>query len=543
MFSYRDILKWGDKKERTLDQGMRKLLVELFGFTEKETEQNLYFKKNPVKLETPCSINSEIINEFELICGKENLSFTDMDRAMHSCGKYYGELLKLSLGIIENLPDLVIYPRNSNEVAAIVRICNKLKIPIIAFGGGSSVTGALQAPKGGVCLDLSRNMNRILEINEINNSVTVETGILGPKLENALNNYLDGYTCGHFPQSFEFSTVGGWIAARGAGTHSTGFGKMEDIVLSLRVICPSGNIHTKDYPANAEGIDLNRIFMGSEGIFGIITEACLKIRTYNPKNTKYASFIFKSFESAVKAMRNSMQEGYGKPHLFRISDPSETDIAFRLKGFQNSFQDKLLQTLGYEPGKRVLMFSAIEGSQGYPDFVKKCMKITVRKAGGLYIGSKPTKKWLEQRYSSAYSRDSLMDKGIIADTIETAVNWQNLLSLWKSIVNYLNTRSNTLTMIHISHVYENGANLYITYITPLKKNSELDDYKALHEGLVNTIIENKGSLSHHHGIGRVLSPWMKKVMNETELGVISAIKTNLDPNNIMNPEGMLGLDP
>jgi alkyldihydroxyacetonephosphate synthase len=542
MKTYRDIFKWGDKREEILETAMKKLLVEIFGFEENDFTIDKYNGKQPVLIKNTCQISSELINEIEKICRKENVSKIDDERAIHANGKYYGELLKMRLGIIENPPDLVVFPRNSEEISQIIEICNKKNIPVIPFGGGSSVTGALQAPKGGICIDLSKNMNKILEINVINHSVRLQAGILGPDLEKQLNNFETGYTCGHFPQSFEFSTPGGWIAARGAGTFSTGYGKIEDMVLSLKVVCPSGIIETIDYPADAEGIDLKRIFMGSEGIFGIITEATLKIRKYQPQNTKYASFIFKSFGEAVEAMRQSMQEGYGKPHLYRISDPMETEIAFKLKNFENSFADKILKFLGYKPKERVLMFAAIEGDGKYPGFIKKCLKKTAQKNGAFYLGSKPTKKWLQQKYSSAYARDPLMDIGLITDTIETSVRWQNLVPLYKSITDYLNSRKKTLCMVHISHVYENGANLYITYVSPVEKGNEIADFTQLHDGLVETIVSNKGSLSHHHGIGRVLSPWMKKKLKPNELTIISAIKRELDPNNIMNPGCILHID-
>jgi len=535
MKTYRDILKWGDKREESLEPAMKKIMVEMLGIQENDLVANYPDGNSLVSIAAPKFLNPNLVEELEEICGKENVTVDDVDRAEHAYGKFYRELLKLRLGLIDSAPDLVVYPRNNEDVVNIVSICNKKKIPLIPFGGGSSVTEAFQAPRGGICLDLSKHMNKILEIDEINHSVKVQSGILGPALENALNNFKSGFTCGHFPQSFEYSTPGGWIAARGAGTYSTGYGKIEDMVLSLKVVCPSGTVETKDYPADAQGIDLNRIFMGSEGIFGIITEATLKIRKYQPQNTCYASFIFKSFESAVESMRKSMQEGYGKPHLYRISDPTETEIAFKLKGFENSFSDKVLKILGFRPKERVIMFACIEGSTGYPAFVKKCLKKTARKQGGLYIGGKPTKKWLEQRYSSAYARDPLMDKGLITDTIETSVNWKNLIPLWKAVTAYLNSRPKTICMIHISHVYENGANLYITYVSPNETNNEISDFNCLHDGLVETILDNNGSLSHHHGIGRVLSGWMVKQFKSNELSIIKAIKKDLDPENIMNP--------
>ena len=539
MKTYRDIFKWGDKREENLDKGMLKLLVDKFRLSAADMEKINLFGIEEINLDDKISIQESVILQFKNICGDANVFSTKEERATHAYGKHFLELLKLRLGIIDNPPDLVIYPNNSEEILRIVQICNNHRIPIIPFGGGSSVTIALQCIGGGICLDLSKNFNKVIKINETNSTVTTKTGIMGPELEKALNER--GYTCGHFPQSFEYSTVGGWIAARGAGTLSTGYGKIEEMVLALKVVTPTGIIETKDYPADAEAIDLNKLFIGSEGVFGVITEACLKIRRYQPENTAYASFIFKSFEQAVESMRETMQAGYGKPHLFRISDPDETDIAFKIKGFDDSFSNKVLKVLGYEPGIRTLMFAAIEGSSKYPEFVKKCLKKTAKKHQGLYIGQKPVKKWLEQRYSSAYARDPVMDKGIITDTFETSVSWENLMPLWNAVRIYLNSRKLTVVMVHISHVYENGANLYFTFLSPWEKGREIEDYQQFHKGLVDTIVNNKGSLSHHHGIGRVLSPWMKEEYSETGISTLEALKKHFDPQNIMNPGGMLGL--
>ncbi len=539
MKTYRDIFKWGDKREEMLDDGMLNLLISKFNLSNDELENVHLLGNEELNFEHDLIISESVIQQFKNICGDENVYSTKEERASHTYGKHFLELLKLRLGIIDNPLDLVIYPSNSDQIIEIVKICNNNKIPIVPFGGGSSVTMALQATFGGVCLDLSKHFNKVIKINESNCSVTVETGILGPDLEKVLNK--QGFTCGHFPQSFEYSTVGGWIAARGAGTLSTGYGKIEEMVLALNVVTPSGIIETKDYPADAQAINLNNIFIGSEGIFGVITEACLKIRKYYPEKTAFASFIFKSFEQAVESMRETMQAGYGKPHLFRISDPDETDIAFKMKGFENTFSDKILKVLGYKPGQRTLMFAAIEGSNKYPEFVKKCLKKTAKKHKGLYIGQKPVKKWLEQRYSSAYARDPIMDKGIITDTFETSVTWEDLLSLWNSARIYLNSRPLIVAMVHISHVYENGANLYFTFLSPWKKGLEVEDYQNFHKGLVDVIVKNKGSLSHHHGIGRILSPWMKEQYGENGISLLQALKQHFDPENIMNPGGMLGL--
>jgi alkyldihydroxyacetonephosphate synthase len=311
----------------------------------------------------------------------------------------------------------------------------------------------------------------------------------------------------------------------------------------LRVVTPSGIIETKTYPASAQGWDLYPIFIGSEGTLGVITQVTMKIHKFRPTQTKHASFIFKNFDSAVTAMRTVMQSGIGVPHLFRISDPEETDIAFKTKNFEGTIADKFLTTLGYKSGNRCLMFVSVDGDKAYTNHVISSIKKIVKKFGAFYLGASPTKKWLEQRYSSAYLRDPLMDLGIMTDTLETAVMWDNLIPLWSAVRTYLKSREKTVAMVHISHVYENGANLYFTFLSPMKRGDELSDYESFHKGLVDTIHANKGSLSHHHGIGRTLAPWMQNELGKNSIDLMQAIKNQLDPNGIMNPGNTLGLKP
>jgi len=543
MNTYRDIFKWGDKRETSIDSGTLNVIKDKFGFTESDFQTKHLFGDQEVKLDHNCQIDKLVIQKFVEIVGSENLNDDDFSRASHAHGKFYGELLKLRKGEIQSPPDLVIYPRSEDDIIRILEVCNKNKIAVTPFGGNSSVTRGVETPKGGISLDLTKHFNKVLEINTINSTVTVQSGMYGPAFEDYLNNFGEGFTCGHFPQSFEYSTVGGWVAAKGAGQASTGYGKIEHMVLSLKVITPSGVIETKTYPASAQGWDLYPIFIGSEGTLGVITQVTMKIHKHRPENTKYASFIFKNFESAVVAMRTAMQDGIGLPHLFRISDPEETEIAFKTKNFEGTLTDKFLNTLGYKSGNRCLMFVAVDGNKAYVNQVIKSIKNNNKKHKAFFIGASPTKKWLEQRYSSAYLRDPLMDLGIMTDTLETAVMWENLIPLWSAVRKYLKAREKTVAMVHISHVYENGANLYFTFLSPMKKDDEINDYLLFHKGLVDTIHENKGSLSHHHGIGKTMAPWMEKELGSESMKLMQAIKNHLDPNGIMNPGNTLGLKP
>jgi alkyldihydroxyacetonephosphate synthase len=538
-YTYRQILKWGDKREERVDPLMIKVIREKFDLKDPDFEKKYLSGSQPVIVEKPSSLKPQQLDFFKSLVGNENVQSDDFSRAKFSCGKFYAELLDMRLNLVPNPPDAVVSPRSFDELVKIVEYCNQERIPIIPVGGQSSVTGALQAPHGGIALVLTKHLNKIERINTANKTVSVQAGISGPALEEELNRH--GFTCGHFPQSFEYSTVGGWIAAKGAGQASTGYGKIEDMVVALKVVTPAGVIETKEYPRTAQGWDIFRLFIGSEGTLGIITEATLKIHNYRPQNTSYASFIFKSFEQAVAAMQNIIQCEYGKPHLFRISDPDETDIAFKTKGFDNSFSDRLLKVLGFLPGKRSLMFVAVEGDKDFTKFVLNKIKRTAKKGKAMYIGKSPVIKWLDQRYSSAYMRDPLMDMGIMSDTLETAVTWEKLLKVWHAVRTYVNQRPKTVLMIHISHVYESGANLYFTFLSPMEKGNEKNDFAAFHKGLVDTIQENGGSLSHHHGVGRVLAPWMEGHLGRPSMLVLGAVKKHFDPNNIMNPGSTLGL--
>ena len=540
--NYRNIFKWGDPNhEETVDDKTLAYIAKSFNLSKKDLGERYLPGDEDVKLTKKCRLAPAVLAALEKMVGEANVATDDFERAYHAYGKFFLDLVKLRYGMVENPPDAVVYPRSEEDVAKIVRFCNDKKIAITPYGGHSSVTRGVEAVKGGISLDLTRHMDSVVRVNEENSTVTVQPGIFGPVLEKHLNEYGTGYTCGHFPQSFEYSTAGGWAVTRGAGQASTGYGKIEDMVLSMRVVTPRGTIVTKDYPAAAIGPDIDQIIMGSEGAFGVVTELTMKIRAYRPDNTAYVSFLYKDFDSAVTAMRQSMQGEFGKPHLFRISDPEETDVAFTMKGMSGSAADMALRLLGYRPLKRCLMFVAVEGDADYAKLVAAKVKAVAKKNGALSLGAGPTKKWLEQRYSSAYLRDPLMDIGIMTDTLETAVSWENLIQVWNAARSYLKARPNTVCMVHISHVYENGANLYFTFLSPIKRGKDIEDFTRYHKGLVDTIHASGGSLSHHHGVGKMMGPWMRAELGDTAHDLLLAIKDYLDPRGIMNPGGTLGL--
>lgn len=534
----RNIFKWGSPDIT------EKLPSHTLTFLESTFQVSKEFKDSLPKGELPLGnlkkskLTSATISKLKKIVGKDNVLVDDTSRAKHSIGKFYTEIYKARLGRVDDVVDVVVRPGSLSEVESLVKFADSAKIPLIPFGAGSSVTKALQAPKGGISLDLTR-LNRIIELNAIDGTVTVEAGIFGPELESYLNER--GFTCGHFPQSFEFSTAGGWVAAKGAGQASTGYGKIEDILLSLTAVTPMGNFSSKAYPAASIGPDMFRLFLGSEGCFGVITTVTLKVRKYNPNHSSKGSFIFKNFESAVATMREVMQGGFGKPHFFRIQDPEETDISFRMSGLQNGKEDYFLRLIGYKPNERSLMHIIVDGDPDFSKFVLKKIRKIAKKNGGFSTGESPVNKWLHQRYSSAYLRDYLMDEGVRIDTLETAVPWHELHGLWENTRKYIKSFEKTACMVHISHAYETGANLYFIFLSPMSGKTELYDFESFHRGLIDTIHKNGGSLSHHHGVGRMLTPWMESEVGKEGIRILASLKKIFDPKGIMNPGGMLGI--
>jgi alkyldihydroxyacetonephosphate synthase len=540
MSTYRSIFKWGKSNiEKPLDPPLISIIEEKLKLKIKfpiNVQDHEEFTIPSVRLDT------DLISQLVTIVGKENVKKSEYERANHAFGRSYRDILHYRKQITPNPPDLIISPTSEKEILEIMQLCHNNKIPIIPTGGLTSVTQGIEFPSGGIALDLSTHMHEILEMNEMNSSVTVQTGILGPKLEKFLNNSSQthplGYTCGHFPQSFEFSTVGGWIATRGAGQESTGYGKIEDMVLALRIITPKGIIDVKEFPARAEGPDLKQLIIGSEGAFGIITRATLKIR--KRMDRQYIALMFKSWSEGIAAMRMVMQNRFGYPFVFRLSDPEETEISIKVAELAQ-WKDKILHLLGYHMGKRVLLLASISGDKDYNKLVKKKIKNMAKKNGGISIGQSPMKHWIKERFTTPYLRDTLMDHGILIDTLETTCNWSNIESVWKNVRQGIKSRPNTIAMSHISHVYENGANLYFIIMSAAKRGQEIEDYIMYQRKIIESILSNGGSLSHHHGIGRLYVPWFTKQLGIQHFNILQSIKNQVDPKGIMNP-GVLGLN-
>jgi len=543
--SYRSIFKWGYPEEfKHPNQRLYALMKETFNLTDDYFKEKQEVGEEKVNFDVPVNLSLEQLEYLRSISGEENVFIDDYSRLRVAYGKMIYDLMRLRRKIIENLPDAVVCPRNKEEVLAIVSFCHREKIPVVPFAGGSGVMRGSEAARGGITLDLARNMDGIHELNPVDQTVTVEPGIMGPDLEEALNNAParfnapHRYTCGHLPQSFHSATVGGWVVTRGAGQNSTYYGKIEDLVVCQEYVTPAGKIVTKKYPASATGPQLDHLFIGSEGSYGILVEVTLKIFRYLPENTRRFSYVFRSWEEGIKAVREISQGEFGLPSVFRLSDPEETEIGMRLYGVQGTIIDRLLQLRGYKPGKRCLLLGTADGEKGFARRVQQMVHRVARNHRAMSATGYVTKRWEKGRFHDPYMREDLQDYGIIIDTLECAVNWSDMEKVWREVRGFCKSRPQTICMSHASHFYPQGTNLYFIFIGRMG----IEEYIEYQSGIIDSIYRAGAALSHHHGIGRMLAPWYEEFLGSHEVELLRAIKRHLDPVNIMNPGGNLALD-
>lgn len=544
--SFRSLLKWGAPNEfKHPNKRLYQLMKDSFDLDDDYFKVPKNLALDVVEQEIKPALSDEQIAQFVEILGQENVKTDTYNRIRVSYGKTMIDLLRLRNKIIENLPHLVLYPRGKDDVLKIVEYCQTQKIPVYVYGGGSSVTRGTEAVKGGVSLDMGVHMKRILQLNETNQTVTVEPGIFGPEYEKQLNNakkFLGAklnYTGGHFPQSFEYSTVGGWVVTKGAGQNSTYYGKAENLVISQEYVTPTGIIKTADYPADATGPDLDQIMIGAEGAFGILVAVTMKIFQYMPKNQKHFSYMFKTWDDAQKAARQIMQGQFGNPSAFRISDPEETDVALKLYGVEGTPIEKILDAKGYKAGSRCLFLGYTDGDKDFAKFVKNKVHQVAKANGAMNTTPLVAMKWKHGRFKDPYMREDLQDYGIMIDTLECSVNWEILPKVHEGVRSFIKSRPNTIAMTHMSHVYQQGANLYFIFIA---KMDNVDEYLEFQKGILDNILKYGASMSHHHGIGKMIAPWLEKQIGTRQLDVYKALKKHFDPDNIMNPGGTLALD-
>jgi alkyldihydroxyacetonephosphate synthase len=478
------------------------------------------------------------------VVGEEHVHDDRAARVEHAAGRSYPDLFRLRSGAPAGAPDAVVEPGSADEVRALLRACAEDRIAVVPFGAGSSVVGGVDPVADGfpavISLDL-RRLDRVVAVDRTSLTATLEAGLFGPELERRLA--AEGVTLGHFPQSFEFSTVGGWVATRSAGQASTGYGRIDELVEGLRLVAPAADLNRRAVPATAAGPDVRELVVGSEGVLGVICEATLRVREL-PDTRHYEGWSFRSFAEGCEALR-VMEQADGSPDVARLSDEQETRLSLALASTGSATERAGLAYLrmrGHEGG-----CLAIIGFEGDTDDVERRRLHSgalLRAGGGLRLGRRPGEAWVRSRYAGPYLRDALLDNGGFVETLETATHWSNLPVLYAAVGDALRRALSErgtppLIMCHVSHLYRSGASLYFTFLARQEAGAELDQWRAAKTAACDAIVANGGTITHHHAIGRDHAPWLAAEVGETAIDVLRAAKQRLDPVGIMNPGKLL----
>ncbi|MBM3200703.1 FAD-binding oxidoreductase [Candidatus Woesearchaeota archaeon] len=540
-----ELMKWwgwgSEKKEYGLKKNKKLLsyIQDVLGLDLRE-----YPKKTFENITLPdITVSKKIIDELKLLT---NASTEKHDRLTHSMGKGYKDLVRIRNGDIRQAPDVVAYPETVEEVEKLLNYAKEKKLKIIPFGGGTSVVGGVETTcPGTICADMKK-LDKVMSIDTVSQTAHVQAGILGPDLEEKLTKA--GFTLSHFPQSFEYSTLGGWIATRAAGQNSTKYGKIEDMVEALTMHYPGGKISTKTVPASASGSDIKQLLIGSEGLFGIITDAVIRLHPL-PEHKHYSGFILKNFDEGITTLREILQNEI-TPAVARLSDSEETRAMMKIgssdKGIVNGLMKDAfkfyLKKRGYSGDEVCMLILGFEGPKDKVRFDFETAKKIVR---GAYLGTSPGKQWLKNRFELPYLRDDLLDLGILVDTLESATNWSNIPCLYAKTKQSMEDSIKSygvkgFVQTHISHVYREGASLYYTFVAKEVKGKEIEQWTEIKKAATDTIISNGGTLSHHHGVGKDHAAWIEHEHGKKGVEIIKKLKECFDPDKVLNP-GKMGI--
>ncbi|WP_243076918.1 FAD-binding oxidoreductase [Microbacterium sp. SS28] len=447
-------------------------------------------------------------------------------RVLHLGGKSTPDLLARRTGEQQAAPDAVVSPGSHDEVLAVLRLCAERGIAVVPFGGGTSVVGGVDPVRGShaaiIALDLSRTA-ALITLDEVSLLATLGAGTTGPQAEELLGER--GFTLGHFPQSFRYASIGGFAATRSSGQASRGYGRFDDLVHALRVATPAGELRLGRAPASAAGPDLRQLFLGSEGAFGVLTEVTVRIRPV-PAATAYGAWTFPDFTSGAAALRSATQRGI-RPTVLRLSDETETRVNAALGGHLTRMRG-------------VLAVATFEGeSTAAAAETRATLHDVFRSHGARSRGEEPARSWERGRFASPALRDTLLDIGVLAETLETATTWAQLPELKRSVTAALTDRltaegTKPLVLCHISHVYPAGASLYFTVVAALTADPAAQ-WQGAKDAASRAIGEAGGTITHHHAVGRDHLPYLEDEIGPLGIAVLRAVKDTLDPTGIMNP--------
>lgn len=514
--------RWGDPAHAApLPDSARGLVEMVFGLTDRPASDLVDLP--------PSAIDPTLVDGLVALLGAEQVRTDDETRRLRTRGKSTPDLLRQRAGDLSDAPDVVVRPSTHDEVAAVLAFAVEHHLAVVPFGGGTSVTGGLVARREGyaglVSLDLVR-MKRLLAVDHTSMTATLEPGLRGPEAEALLA--AEGLTLGHFPQSFEFASIGGFAATRSSGQSSAGYGRFDALVVGLRAATPSGELRLGSAPANAAGPDLRQLLLGSEGAFGVITAVTVRVRAL-PAEKVYEGWRWPSFDAGRDAMRTLAQGGL-LPTVLRLSDEAETGINLARP-----------DAIGDSSTGGCLMIAGYEGTQEAVAAKRAAVTAVLAGLGGTAAGEEPGRAWAAGRFHAPYLRDSMLDVGVLVETLETATFWAGVPRLYADVKAALEASlgSPALVLCHVSHVYETGCSLYFT-VAAQEGDDPLARWRAAKAAACDAIVAAGATITHHHAVGTDHRPWLAAEIGDLGVSVLRAVKAELDPTGILNPGVLVG---
>jgi alkyldihydroxyacetonephosphate synthase len=502
------------------------------------------WRLDDIELPDAC-VDQRFLSKLHSFLAPDQISDDRKERVIHAYGKGFRDLFRLRRGSAAGAPDLVVYPESEHEVCLLLRAAAEREVVVIPFGGGSNISGCLERMENKrMCVSLDmRRMRRVLAVDTRSCTARIEAGIFGPDLEEQLA--ASGATLGHFPDSFLHSTLGGWIATRSAGMQSDKYGKIEDMVIALRMATPEGVLETRTVPKSSNGIDVNYLCIGSEGTLGVITEATMRVHL-RPKLRRVQGYLFAEFEGGIAAMHECVRQEC-MPAMVRLNDPDKTALslafrppATRLSKIQGSLFRSYLSARRFPLTGACLMLTAIEGSDAEVARRLRQVQAIYRRNGAVALGESVGKSFEATKYDFPYIRDFLLDRNVTTDVSETSTVWDNILPLYQktsAVVRASIAESGVQpwTGCHISHTYQCGASVYFTFGFRQREGREMEQYLRVKRAAQQSFIDHGATLSHHHAVGTEHLPWLAADISALGVKAVAAIKRGLDPGNIMNP--------
>ena len=495
----------------------------------------------------PTQLTDDLRAKLNEAIGEEYVLTDDETRVACGYGRGIRDLVRVRKGDFGRLPDAVVYPGSEEDVVKLMELATEMNLVLIPFGGGSNIVAATEAEPHETRQVILANMGRmdkVLEIDEESGLAHIQAGVYGPHMEEQLN--AKGWTMGHHPDSFVWSTLGGWIATRSSGMQSDKYGDIADMTRGLRMVMPGQVLELRPLPSTSSGPSVREMVIGSEGRLGIITEAWMHVHRI-PEERVLHAYFFPDYYAGLAAAEEIVHSD-AAPMLVRVSDDIETQYIMangkesksKISKLSSKAIKKIMESKGWDLERIAMSFIGFEGSKAHVRYEKGLVDKIVKKHGGFGVGSGPGKLYDQKKYDTPYIRDYMLDRGLICDVSETSTPWAHAVEIYDETRAAFQRALDSIgregaVFCHISHSYHSGACQYFTFVVNDDTETAEESYDVVKRAIQQSFVDHHGTVSHHHGVGEEHSPWMEQDISPAGVDIQRKLFAAVDPGKNLNP--------